>query len=105
MAKPVVMISSPSVLGGAPARHGLRFHGLRHSLCEHLDQNSRRRNDSGVPGKHKLKLGEKTLRYGEHFGWGFKQSAAGTNRWMSGFRWESRFQQFLVWADQGISTM
>jgi hypothetical protein len=47
-------------------------------------------------------FGEKTLRYGEHFGWGFTPSIWGDTYKSCGFKWGTRIQHFVVWASDEI---
>ena len=46
---------------------------------------------------------ERKLQFGQHYGWSFEPGKGGTNRWMCGFKWGSKVQQFLVWGDTGMS--
>lgn len=50
-------------------------------------------------------FGEKTLRYGEHFGWGFMPNMWGTTKYSCSFRWGVKVQNFYVWYDDGYGIM
>lgn len=47
---------------------------------------------------------EKTLRYGEFYGWGFSYSAWGYTKWSCFFKWGAKVQYFVVWVDPAIKS-
>lgn len=47
-------------------------------------------------------FGERPLVYGEHFGWGFRPSIWGKTKFICGFRWGAKVQEFYVWEDAGL---
>jgi hypothetical protein len=67
----------------------------------HLQRHARQRTNQVYCGS--LSWREKTLEFGQHFGWSFNPSTVEPTCWMCGFKWRSKLQQFLVWADQGMS--